>query len=303
VKMLAEDTLEAYLKAGRIASEVRGEARRIVQEGVPLIDICSRVEESIRSKGGKPAFPCNVDVNEIAAHYSSPIGDVRRVPSAALVKVDLGAQVDGYVADTATTVSLNPALEAMVRGVEEALSRAVANIRPGVKTSDVGGVVEKAIQGYGFRPISNLSGHQMTRYVLHTGKSIPNVPGMGFERVSEGDVYAVEPFLTNREARGRVVSDERQVFIHRFHKEKRLRSPLGKELLSVIRSEFRSLPFSKRWLVGVLPPEELDEAFEELVREKCVVGYPVLVEETGQSVAQAEHTVIVTKDGCVVTTR
>lgn len=183
------------------------------------------------------------------------------------------------------------------------MSRAVANIRPGVKTSDVGGVVEKTIQGYGFRPISNLSGHQMTRYVLHTGKSIPNVSGTGVERVTEGDVYAVEPFLTNREARGRVVSDERQVFIHRFHREKRLRSPVCKELLSVIRSEFRSLPFSKRWLVGVLPPEELDEAFEELVREKCVVGYPVLVEETGQTVAQAEHTVIVTKDGCVVTTR
>jgi len=300
--VLAEDILEAYMRAGKIAAETREHARSLVKEGLPLLELCSKVEEEIREKGGKPAFPCNVCINEVAAHYSSPIGDVRSLPPNALVKVDLGVHVDGYIADTAVTVSLDPELDAMVRGVEEALKRAIETVRPGVRTVDIGEVIEGTIESYGFRPISNLSGHQMTRFVLHTGKSIPNVHGFGFEKISEGDVYAVEPFLTARGAKGRVRSEEREVYIHRFYREKRLKSTEAKKLLTLIRSEFKSLPFSKRWLTNMLPPKELDESFNELVEQKCVVGYPVLVEETGQLVAQAEHTLIVTKDGCVVTT-
>lgn len=300
--LLSNDVVEAYMKAGKIAAEARKEARGLVKEGVPILELCSKVEETIRAKGGRLAFPCNVCVNEVAAHYSSPIGDVRTILPGALVKVDLGVHVDGYIADTATTVNLNPGLDAMVRGVEEALNRAIEAVRPGVRTGDIGGAIEKAIEGYGFRPVSNLSGHQMTRFVLHTGKSIPNIRSGGFERISEGDVYAVEPFLTTRGAKGRVRSEEEEVYIHRFHKEKRLKSVGAKKLLTAIRSEFKSLPFSMRWLTDVLPPSDLEESFRELVEQKCVVGYPVLVEETGQLVAQAEHTLIVTRDGCVVTT-
>lgn len=300
--MLPSDVVESYMRAGKIAADARNEVRRLVKEGFPLLELCSKVEGMILEKGGKLAFPCNVCVNEVAAHYSSPIGDVRTIPFGALVKVDLGVHVDGYIADTATTVSLNPALDAMVCGVEEALNRAIETVRPGVRTGDVGGAIENAIERYGFRPVSNLSGHQMTRFVLHTGKSIPNVRSVSAEKIVEGDVYAVEPFLTTRGAKGRVRSEEREVYIHRFHKEKRLRSDGAKTLLTTIRSEFRSLPFSMRWLADMLPPRDLNESFHELIEQKCVVGYPVLIEETEKPVAQAEHTLIVTSDGCVVTT-
>jgi methionyl aminopeptidase len=300
--MLPEDVVEFYMKAGRIASETRDYARGLVKEGASLLDICSRVEENIIKKGGRPAFPCNVDVNEVAAHYSSPIDDARVIPRGAIVKVDLGVHVDGYVADTALTVSLNPAHAAMVRGVEEALKRAIETIRPRAKNGDIGGAIEKTIESYGFKPIQNLSGHQMNRFVLHTGKSIPNVQSIGFERISEDEVYAVEPFLTTRLGKGQIRSEEREVYIHRFHKDKTPKSPNARMLLDTIRSEYKSLPFSERWLRHLLRKRELDEAFSELLREKCIVGYPVLVEAAGQIVAQAEHTLIVTREGCVVTT-
>jgi methionyl aminopeptidase len=299
--LLSYDVIEAYLKAGKIAAETRSYARGLVKEGVSILGLCTAVEETIVSKGGRPACPCNIDVNEVAAHYSSPIGDKKTIPRGALVKIDLGVHVDGYIADTAVTVSLDPALDAMVRGVEEALKEAILAIRPRSRNCDVGGTIESAIERYGFQPIRNLSGHQMTRFVLHTGKSIPNVRSLGFERIIEDEVYAVEPFLTVRSAKGQIRADEDRIYIYRLHKEKRLRSE-AKKLLEAIRMEFKSLPFSQRWLKDVLPPEELNVAFKELVKEKCVVGYPILIEETGQTVAQAEHTLIVTKDGCMVTT-
>lgn len=300
--MLSDDVTEAYLKAGKIASETRSYAKGLVKEGTSILELCTAVEETIMSKGGRPAFPCNIDVNEVAAHYSSPIGDKKIIPRGALVKVDLGVHVDGYIADTAVTVSLDPTLDAMVRGADEALKEAISAIRPRAKNGDIGGTIESAIERYGFRPIRNLSGHQMTRFVLHTGKSIPNVRGLGFERINEDEVYAVEPFLTVRSAKGKIRADNDGVYIHRLHKEKRLRSAEAKKLLETISIEFKSLPFSQRWLKDVLPPEELNVAFKELMDKKCVVGYPILIEETGQTVAQAEHTLIVTKDGCMVTT-
>ncbi len=293
--------MESYLEAGRIASIVREQARSFVREGVPLISLCNDVERLIREKGGLPAFPCNVCINEIAAHYSSPPGDPKVVPRGSLVKVDIGVHVDGYIADTATTVCLNPELEPMVQSVNEALEQAVKTVASGVRTSSVGEVVEKTIEKYGFRPIWNLSGHQMTRFILHTGKSIPNVRSLRFEKLREDEVFAIEPFLTLRSAKGAVTGREEEAYIHRFLREKHLKMVESKKLLTTIRRDFRSLPFSRRWL-SMDWSEETETAFQELLKERCIMGYPVLVEETGQLVAQAEHTVIVTKDSCVVTT-
>jgi methionyl aminopeptidase len=70
----------------------------------------------------------------------------------------------------------------------------------------------------------------------------------------------------------------------------------------VIEKEYRYLPFSQRWLKDVLQPEELDHAFKDLLSNRSISAYPVLVEKNKQVVAQAEHTLIVTETGCVVTT-
>ena len=300
--MLAKDVMESYVKAGRIASEVRKEARNLVREGVPLLSICEGVEKLTREKGGVPAFPCNVCINEVAAHYSSPPSDSSVVPRGSLVKIDIGVHVDGYIADTATTVCLSPELDPMVQGVNEALAQALKAVAPGVRTSGIGETIEKTVGSFGFRPIWNLSGHQMTRFILHTGKSIPNVHNLSFEKLREDEVYAIEPFLTVRSAKGAVTGREREMYIHRFQKEKRLRMAESRKLLTAIKRDYRSLPFSKRWLSSIWSIDALEAAFQELVQERCIMGYPVLVEETGQLVAQAEHTVIVTKDGCLVTT-
>ncbi|MEM2093807.1 MAG: M24 family metallopeptidase, partial [Candidatus Bathyarchaeia archaeon] len=148
--MLPKDVVEKYMKAGRIASEVRKEARSLVREGAPLLSICEEVEKLIQDKGGSPAFPCNVCVNEVAAHYSSPPGDKSIIPKGSLVKLDIGVHVDGYIADTATTVSLNPELEPMVQAVDEALRQAVKAVAPGVRTNSIGETVEKTVQKFGF---------------------------------------------------------------------------------------------------------------------------------------------------------
>jgi len=268
---------------------------------MPIIKVCEKAEELIRSKGAKPAFPCNVSINEIAAHYTSPPGDKRTIPENSLVKVDIGAHVDGYVTDTAITVCFNHELRDMVETAEQALKKAIEIIQPNMSTSKIGAVIEQAIKSRGYRPVSNLTGHQVGRYLVHAGTSLPNVAHISLTKVRLGEAYAVEPFVTVQNAAGKV-EESREVTIFRFVKQKPLKNPYAKKLLTYIEENFRTLPFAERWLQGIVPQEHYQKAFRELLVSKAVMGYPVFVEASGKPVAQAEHTVLLVEDGCLVLT-
>jgi len=296
-----EEVLQKYRQAGRIAAEVREEIKKSLRENMLLIDVCEKVESMIRKKGGKPAFPCNVSVNEIAAHYTSPPGDVRTIPENSIVKVDIGVHVDGYIADTATTVCFNPEYEGLVHTAELALEKAVEILRPGLLMTRFGSAIQKAIKTRGFKPISNLTGHKIGRYLIHAGKSLPNVFHLSTARVLEGEVYGVEPFTTVANAAGRV-KDGSEAHIFRLLKHKSLKNPYAKQLLGYIKENFRTLPFTERWLQDCVPQKHYKDAFSELLSSKSLMSYPVFIEASGKPVAQAEHTVLVTDDGCIVLT-
>lgn len=296
-----EEALEKFKLSGRILRETRSEIKRFVREEMKIIEICERAERLILEKGGRPAFPCNVSVNEIAAHYTSPPNDERRIPEKSIVKVDIGVHVDGYVTDTAVTLCFNPEYKNLVETAQDSLRIAIENIRPGIFTSKIGRIIEKAIKTRGFKPISNLTGHSVGRYLIHSGTSIPNVPTISFSKIRLGEVYAIEPFVTLPTAIGKV-ENGKEVTIFRFLKSKSLKSPYAKQLIKYIEKKFKTLPFAARWLLGVVPMEYHREAFKELLVSKSIIGYSVFIEVSRKPVAQAEHTVFVVENGCIVLT-
>ena len=295
--MIPDEALECYRKAGRIVAHLRKLVPELVREDVKLLDICEKVESTIFQLGGRPAFPCNIDVNEIAAHYTSPSGDSSRVPNGSIVKVDFGAHVDGFIADSAVSVSLSPRLSPLAWTAEEALRKALEIVRPGVRTSEVGALIQATIERRGFKPIRNLTGHLIERYAVHTGEAIPNVGNMAGGKLKIGQICALEPFVTSRSARGEV-RDEDRSYIFRFSKRKGSDTEEGKRLIAYIEKEFKTLPFARRWLAKLDWLEKADATFAKLIESKCVSGYPILVERSGEPVAQAEHTVLITEDGC-----
>jgi len=299
--MLAEEIMDKYHRAGEIAAQVREEMKRTTKEEMLILQICEKAEDMIRSLGAKPAFPCNVSVNEVAAHYTSPVGDESRIPEGSIVKIDVGVHVDGYVADTATTVCFDAEYENMVQAAEKALETAVKMIRPGLSTSELGSEIQRVIEGYGFKPISNLTGHQVGRYTIHAGKSLPNVSHFSLNKIGAGDVYAVEPFVTLKDAAGRV-EDSPEAHIYRLVKRKPLKVAEARQLLRHIEAEFRTLPFAGRWLEERWPGGQYMPAFSSLLASRCLVAYPVFVEASRKKVSQAEHTVLVDKEEAVVLT-
>jgi len=290
------------VKSGRILSEVREFVRTMPIQDKPVLEVCEDVERKIRDFGANPAFPCNVGINDITAHYTSPYDDQSVIPANSLVKIDFGVELEGFITDSAIAISLNPMYDSMIVAAETALNEALAAVAPGRKLSEIGTVVERCIQRYGFRPIRNLTGHKIERYTIHAGKSIPNVSGMETGRFEVGEVYAIEPFVTTRDAEG-AVNDGDAAYIFRFVREKGARSRAAAELLQYIHSNYKTLPFASRWIFKNWKEGDVQSAFEELTAKRCIVGYPVLVEASGKVVAQAEHTLVVTNDGCRVLTR
>lgn len=115
-------------------------------------------------------------------------------------------------------------------------------------------------------------------------------------------MVAIEPFVTVSNAVGKVRNAE-ETTIFKYMKHKSLKNPHASRLIDYIEKNFRTLPFSERWLKGVVPPEFHRVAFQNLLRSKCLMAYHVFVEASGKPVAQAEHTVLISKNGCEVLTR
>ena len=280
------EILECYLEAGRIASSVREQTLNTVEEGGRLLDTAEYAEELTRQMGGKAAFPCNISINEIASHYTPLKGD-RKFASKDLVKIDIGVHINGYIADTADTVEVDTNHNrTLIKAAREALNAAVNEIQEGVNTKYLGKVIENVIKSYNCFPMTDLTGHSMERYIIHSGVNIPNYDGASFGNVLHaGDVVAVEPFTTL----GRGGTRRGEVRIYGLVGNKDSKNLLYQKLLS----QFNTLPFTTRWMDK---PDELDKMMTKLHK------YPVLIESGGCPVAQAEHTIIVEDKGCRVIT-
>ncbi|HEY9757452.1 MAG TPA: M24 family metallopeptidase, partial [Oculatellaceae cyanobacterium] len=166
-----KEELEKFHQSGRILRETREEMRSYVKENMLIIEVCEKAEGLIRAKGGKPAFPVNVSIDDVTAHYTAPPGDTSIIPAGCTAKIDIGVQIDGYVTDTAFTAAFNPEGRALTATAEFALKTAIENIHGNIQLGDIGALVEKTIKNRGFKPISNLTGHSVGRYLIHAGTS------------------------------------------------------------------------------------------------------------------------------------
>ena len=293
--------IEDYVKAGKIAGEVRENVRQKDWIGSTLAEICDYVESEIIKRGAKCAFPVNTSLNEVAAHYTAEPNDPKTVSDSDLVKIDLGAQINGYIADTAVTVNYDPQYDSLVQAAENALQAAMSMIKVGVKSKDVGRKIQNTIMDMGLKPIANLSGHSLDQYTIHAGKTVPNMWTIGSFSFSENEAFACEPFVTTKNALG-FVRNGKIKNIFALASRKMTKDDEADKLLEYIWNNFNMLPFALRWIVKEWEEKEARRLLDFLVKKKAVKAYAILVEANGKTVAQAEHTFIPTQTGVTVTT-
>jgi methionyl aminopeptidase len=294
--------VDDYLKAGKIAAQVRENVRKKNWIGSTVAEICEEVEGEIQRRGAKCAFPVNTSINEVAAHYTAEPNDQKTISDTDLVKIDLGVQINGHIADTAVTVCYDPNYDNLVQTAEDALKNAISMIKIGVKASDIGRTIEKTVKQVGFLPIANLSGHSLAQYTIHAGKSIPNIWSIGGFSLSENSAYACEPFVTTEQGGGFVRNGQiKNIFA--INSRKKTKNADADKLLDFIWENFNMLPFALRWITKKWDEKKARELLQILIKKKAVQAYPILIEVNEQKVAQAEHTFIPNENGVTVTTK
>ena len=294
-----DDELRDWLKAGGIASRARELGAGMVEEGVAYLEVAEAVEEFIIESGGGVAFPTNIAVNDIAAHYTPRTNDKLRFRYGDLVKVDVGAEVGGAVGDTAVTVEVGSNVYSdLIEASRRALASVTEVIRGGITLSTIGSIVERTMNTLGFRPIINLTGHSIERYNLHAGLSVPNYDDRSNTAIREGTVVAIEPFSTT--GLGEVTSGKRSN-IYRFLRRRKHLKEDQLVLLEMIERKNSRLPFSERTVTREF--RKGSKLLNGLVKAQSVYSYPILREISGGMVAQTEHTFLVTEKGCRVLTK
>jgi len=281
--------LDRWREAARIAARARDLGISLAVPGARLAEIAEAVEGFIRSEGAQPAFPANLSRNDQAAHFTPAPGDTAVLAGGDLLKVDVGAHLDGAIADTADSIEVGGThrFDHLIRAAREGRAAGIAQVRPGGRVDDVSRAVAQAIRARGVKPVVDLTGHSIERYLLHAGKSVPNVPGMSGETFEEGEVIAIEPFATNGMGS---IGNGPFGNIMRFRRDPGHADPA----VAAMFGRFRTLPFTARWVTAA----EEQRALEKIRR--TLQTYPVFVERGHGFVAQAEHTVLVGPTGADV---
>ena len=291
--------LECHRKAGRIAAECREWARQAVRPGVEIRYVLETIESMIREGGGAPAFPAQSSRNAIAAHYCTSPTDASTYQEGDCVKVDLGVHVDGFIADTATSMDLSAdgRWGSLIGASADALTAAMALLEDGRAVGEIGAAIERTITAAGYEPIRNLTGHGLGRWKVHTAPQIPNRAERGGPRLQTGMVIAIEPFSCTGEG---MIHERGKAEVFMMRRPPRRAKGLDRALLSAIDS-WRGLPIARRYF-DEFDPAIVDDTLGKLARQGALVRFPPLVEQEGVMVAQSEHTYYLAPDGVEVIT-
>ncbi|MEM4605556.1 MAG: type II methionyl aminopeptidase [Candidatus Pacearchaeota archaeon] len=287
---------ENYIKAGKIASEIREKAKKFIKKDMLLVEIAEFIEKSIEESGGKPAFPVNLSTNEIAAHYTPSIKDKKKAEG--LLKVDFGVEIEGYIADLAFSLDLTheKKFEEIINLNEEILKKTIDSLNYESKISDIGEKISELLKGKKFNIVKNLTGHTLQQYQIHASPSIPNIKTNDKTPLKEKAI-AIEPFLTT--GVGEVIESSPSEIFMLVDENKKPRNNESRKILDFIKKEYKTKPFCKRWLEK--------KAYKTiylffLEKENIIYNFPILIEKSKAPVSQTEETLIFFEEKKIIIT-
>jgi methionyl aminopeptidase len=291
---------EDFIQAGAIAREIRAYGKSLIKRGASYNAIIRDVLHKIHAMGARPAFPPQIALDNVAAHFLPP-PDQDIILHNQVVKLDVGVCYRGAIGDCAVTVDLSGKHSKLVEAAEAALAAAETHIVVGESMRTIGKIIADTIMAHGFKPIRNLAGHGLGKYLIHTAPSVPNFDdGQSNARIRPGMTFAIEPFATTGagwiEERGEATIFS-QIGRHGVRDELRgLMERIG---------AFNKLPFAIHDLVDDQHGLEfVRQALAELGDRGNIAGYKPLYEVAQGIVAQAENSVLVDENGHIfITTR
>ena len=290
---------EDWKKAGHAAHAALVYGASLIKPGVKLADVSDAVEKKLKELDCDLGFPVNISINETAAHDVAYSMEERVFTSNDVIKLDVGSSYNGAIGDNAMTIDLTGKYEKMSMAAKEARDEAIKILKPGIKTSQIGKIVETTIMKHGFKPIRNLSGHSVEDNTVHAGLIIPNYDDGSIDELEEGMVIAIEPFATDGVG---MIHEGPNAEIFALESKKPVRSLFAREALKFLQQR-NGLPTSTRWLAQRMGALKATVALKEMNGLGMLDLYAPLIENKKGMVCQWEHTIMITKDGYEILTK
>ena len=312
-----DTTLINSIKACKVHKEVMNNLveNKIVKPGVSLNYLVSTIENLVCEKinydvsnplKGGCGFPANISVNEVVAHYTSGYLKDYIIKEDDIVKVDFGVHYEGSIIDSAQTFHFNPKYDEFINISKKATNYAISLSGPDVNLGDLGKMIEEYVKSkeveidnkiYPLYTLKDLTGHNIGPYVIHKSKALPNTAIQYPVKMEEGDIFAVEPFVSTTD----LSYYDDPVELYMINKNyKNLINKLKKQellLFNKILEKYFMLCFCNRWLKDLKIYDE--NIFIKLINKKIIEEYKTIYVKSGNYVSQFEHNIYIKSNGII----
>ena len=285
--------------------------------GAQIVALCNLGDEQIAQRTDKVynkgkvekglAFPTCVSVNNVVGHFSPLAEDTTVLQAGDVVKIALGAHVDGYIAQVAHTLVVREAGDDkpatgraanVVSAAHNAAEAAIRLLKAGNTNQQITEAISKVASAFHCAPIEGVLSHSIKRFTLDGDKVIMNqldadntVEEVTFE---SGEAYTIDIMMSTGSGATREGEQRTTVYVRNADAAYGLKLKASRFLYSEITRRFPALPFSLR---------ALDEdrrgrlGIVEVAKNDLARGFPVLVEKPGELVAHVQFTAIITASG------
>lgn len=216
ITIKSPEEMDAMRRAGAVVGATLALLRRSIEPGMTTKDLDNIAYKEITRHGAKPAFkgyrgfPASIcaSVNEEIVHG---IPSKRRLKEGDIVKVDVGATIDGFIGDAAISMATGAASQEaqdLMDATRQSLEQGIQAARPGNRIGDIGAAIQAYGESRGYGVVREFVGHGIGRF-LHEDPQVPNYgqPGRGV-LLRPGMCIAIEPMLNLGDWRTRILDDQ-----------------------------------------------------------------------------------------------
>ncbi|KAF3915372.1 hypothetical protein AA313_de0206653 [Arthrobotrys entomopaga] len=334
------DTLTKYKTAAEISNKVLNAVVELVKEGSTVLSLCEEGDKLLEDEISKVfkgkdikkgiSFPTTVSPNEIITPITPNPNDTNtpkwEIKAGQVLKIQLGAHIDGFAAIVGSTVVV-PAAEgadAEITGeiadlllathyVNQAFLRLILppSLHPGAEEgkevkpptqTKINSILNTIAKSYGCSLVENTTSYQFERNEIEAKKKIILAPaehmkGEGHPEI--GDVWGVEVAVALGESGKLKVSEHKPTLFRNTGTTFQLKRPTSRQVFSEVKSKFGQFPFSSRQLSD---QKAASFGLVECTRGNLLRQYEILVEKEGKATSKDFSVVAITKKGLSIIT-
>jgi methionyl aminopeptidase len=200
------EELEGLQRVGRVVAETIAAVREAAVPGVTTAELDAIAQAVFERHGARSGpiltydYPGSICLS-IDDEIVHGIPGSRELRAGHLLTIDVAAELDGFHADTATTIAIgepSPEADRLLAAGRRALAAGIEAARPGATLRDVGAAIEASVEWDGFHVARELTGHGIGRK-MHEPPTVFNWPAPfeeASQRLTEGLVFTIEPMIT-----------------------------------------------------------------------------------------------------------